>query len=51
VGLEILTEMSMKMITLTMEAESVSETSVNFYQGTKRNIPEDGQLQNDRCLL
>jgi hypothetical protein len=27
------------------EAASVSETSVNFYQTTRRNIPEDSHLQ------
>jgi hypothetical protein len=28
-------------IALTMEAASTSETSVNFYQTTRSNIPED----------
>jgi hypothetical protein len=28
-------------ITLMMEAASTSETSVNVYQTTRRNIPED----------
>jgi hypothetical protein len=28
-----------------MEAVSTSETSVNFYQTTRRNIPEDSHLQ------
>jgi hypothetical protein len=28
-----------------MEAVSSSETSVNLYQTTRRNIPEDSQLQ------
>jgi hypothetical protein len=28
-----------------MEAVSTSETSVNFYQTTRRNIPEDSYLQ------
>jgi hypothetical protein len=31
-------------IALTMEATSTSETSVNFYQTTRRNNPEDSQL-------
>jgi hypothetical protein len=31
-----------------MEAASTSETSVNFYQTTRRNIPEDSHLQNRR---
>jgi hypothetical protein len=33
------------MITLMMEAASTSETSVNFYQITWRNNPEDSHLQ------
>jgi hypothetical protein len=32
-------------IALMMEAASTSETSVNFYQTTRRNIPEDSHLQ------
>jgi hypothetical protein len=32
------------LITLMMDAESTSETSVNFYQTTRRNMPEDGHL-------
>jgi hypothetical protein len=32
-------------IALTMEAASTTETSVNLYQTTWRNIPEDGHLQ------
>jgi hypothetical protein len=31
-------------IALIMEAVSISETSVNFYEGTRRNIPEDSSL-------
>jgi hypothetical protein len=31
-------------IRVMMEAASSSETSVNFYQTTWRNIPEDSQL-------
>jgi hypothetical protein len=31
--------------TLVMEAASTSETSLNFYQSTRRNIPEDSYLQ------
>jgi hypothetical protein len=34
----------LRAITLTMEAASTSETSVNFYQTTLRNIPEDSDL-------
>jgi hypothetical protein len=32
-------------ITLMMEAASTSETSVNFYQTTRHNNPEDSHLQ------
>jgi hypothetical protein len=31
-----------------MEAVSSSETSVNIYQPTRSNIPEDGHLQTRR---
>jgi hypothetical protein len=31
-----------------MEAVSTSETSVNFYQTTRRNIPEDSHLRTRR---
>jgi hypothetical protein len=31
-------------ITLMMEAASTFETSINFYQTTRCNIPEDGNL-------
>jgi hypothetical protein len=31
-----------------MEATSTSETSVNLYQTTRRNIPEDSHLHNRR---
>jgi hypothetical protein len=27
-----------------IEAASISETSINFYQTTRRNIPEDSHL-------
>jgi hypothetical protein len=30
---------------LLMEAASTSATSVNFYQSTRRNSPEDSRLQ------
>jgi hypothetical protein len=33
------------LIALIMEAASTSETSVNFYQTTQRNNPEDSHLQ------
>jgi hypothetical protein len=32
------------MIALMMEAARTSETSVNFYQTTRRNNPEDSRL-------
>jgi hypothetical protein len=32
-------------IAVMMEAVSTSETSVNFYQTTRRNIPEDSHLR------
>jgi hypothetical protein len=38
-----------RLIVLMMEAESTSETSVNFYQTTRRNIPEDSHLHIRRC--
>jgi hypothetical protein len=34
--------------TLMMQALSASETSVNFYETTRRNIPEDSHLRT-RC--
>jgi hypothetical protein len=56
---QVLTAASMKMavfwvvapcISLMMEAASTSETSVNFYQTTWRNNPEDSQLRRLRAL-
>jgi hypothetical protein len=38
------TIVSFKLIALMMEAANTSETSVNFYQTTRRNIPEDSHL-------
>jgi hypothetical protein len=35
-------------IALMIEAVSTSETSVNFYQTTQRNIPEDGHFHTER---
>jgi hypothetical protein len=35
-------------ITLMMEAASTSETSVNFYQNTRRCNPEDSHLHSRR---
>jgi hypothetical protein len=37
-----------RVITLMIEAASTSETSVNFYQSTWRNNPEDSQLYTRR---
>jgi hypothetical protein len=37
---EVLTVSNIRVITLMMEATSTSETSVNIYQTTRRNIPE-----------
>jgi hypothetical protein len=37
-----------KAIALMMEAASTSETSVNFYQTTRRNNPEDSHLHTHR---
>jgi hypothetical protein len=37
-----------QLISLMMEAASTSETLVNFYQTTRRYIPEDSQLHNRR---
>jgi hypothetical protein len=36
------------MIALMMEAASMSETSANFYQITRRNNPEDSRLHTPR---
>jgi hypothetical protein len=36
------------MIALMMKAASTSETSVNFYQTTRRNNPEDSRLYTRR---
>jgi hypothetical protein len=35
-------------ISLMMEAAGISETSVNFYQTTRRNNPEDSHLHTYR---
>jgi hypothetical protein len=35
-------------IVLMIEAANTSETSVNFYQTTRRNIPEDSHLHTRR---
>jgi hypothetical protein len=39
------------LIALMMEAVSTSETTVNFYQTTRRNIPEDSHLRLVTCLF
>jgi hypothetical protein len=36
--------MQSALIALMMKAISTSETSVNFYRTTRRNIPEDSHL-------
>jgi hypothetical protein len=36
-------------IALMTEAASASETSVNFYQATRHNNPEDSHLRTHRC--
>jgi hypothetical protein len=38
-----------KAIALNMKAASASETSVNFYHTTRRNIPEDSHF--GKCQL
>jgi hypothetical protein len=38
-------------VVLTMEAVSYSETSVSFYQTTRRNIPEDSHLHGNSMFL
>jgi hypothetical protein len=38
-------------IALMMEAAGSSKTSVNFYETTQRNIPEDSHLHNFYCTL
>jgi hypothetical protein len=38
-----------KAIALMMAAVSTSETSINFYQTTRRNVPEDSHLHTCRC--
>jgi hypothetical protein len=53
VRLQVLTEASMKMavswvVALMMEAASTCETSINFYQTTQRNNPEDSHLNSRR---
>jgi hypothetical protein len=35
---------TIRVIALVMEAASTSETSVNFYQSTRRSKPEDRDL-------
>jgi hypothetical protein len=45
---EFLEELSASIIALMMEAASTSETSVSFYQTTRRNIPEDRHLLTHR---
>jgi hypothetical protein len=39
------TDVSEVLVAMIMKAESTSETSVNFYQTTLRNNPQDSRLQ------
>jgi hypothetical protein len=39
------------LIALMMEAEGTSKTSINFYQTTRRNIPEGCHLQTERNTM
>jgi hypothetical protein len=39
-----LVEIDLRFIAMNMEAVSNSETSVNFYETTRLNIPEDSHL-------
>jgi hypothetical protein len=39
---------NLAVIALMMEAANTSETSVNFYQTTRHNIPEDSHLHTRR---
>jgi hypothetical protein len=45
--LEVFTASIMRVITLMLEAVSISERSVNFYKTTQHNIPEDINLHSD----
>jgi hypothetical protein len=38
-------------IALMMEAVETSETAINFYQTTRRSIPENNHLQDDIFLF
>jgi hypothetical protein len=42
------TKTEFKDISLMMEAVSISETSVNFYETARRNIPENSHLRTFR---
>jgi hypothetical protein len=42
---EVLTASITRLISLMTEAVSTSDKSVNFYQTTRRNIPEDSRLK------
>jgi len=42
-------EMLIAIIRLMMEETSTTETSISFYQTTRRNIPEDSHLHTRRC--
>jgi hypothetical protein len=44
---EVFTASIIYLIALIIEAVSASETSVNFYQTARRNIPEDSHLHSN----
>jgi hypothetical protein len=45
---QVLAAFIIRAIALMMKAVSTSETSVNFYQATRRNNPEDSHLHTRR---
>jgi hypothetical protein len=42
-------DLERRVITLMMEEVSACETSVNFYDTTRRNNPKDSHLHTPRC--
>jgi hypothetical protein len=50
VRFQVLTAASTSLAVFLMEAANTSETSVNFYQSTRRNNPEDSRLHNEEFL-
>jgi hypothetical protein len=47
----VLTASIIRAMTVVMEAKNTSETSVNFYQTTRRDIPEGSHLQPMKYLI